>query len=66
MESKYPCPGHAGVCSICKKEDGAPRSIGGMPEIDRKTRQRKVDFCCHSCAKNMKRERRLYERTSIS
>ena len=62
----YPCLGHQGRCKFCKSEWGAPRSVGGMPEVDHITGKRKVDPCCKACANNLKRQKKFYERTSIS
>jgi hypothetical protein len=60
------CPGHDGVCVFCKKTDGGLRYVGGSPEIDRLTGEKKVDFCCKSCANNKMNKRKFVERTSIS
>lgn len=64
--NEFNCSGHEGVCPFCKNKGGAPRSVAGMPEIDRLTGERRVDPCCKSCANNRRREKKFYERTSIS
>mgnify|MGYP001570685040 CR=1 FL=1 len=65
MKNKYSCPGHEGICKFCKSKYGSPRSVGGMSEIDRLTGERKVDPCCKSCANNLARQKKFYERTSL-
>lgn len=64
-EDKFPCPGHEGVCKFCKGKHGSPRSVGGLPEIDRLTGERKVDPCCRACANNMANEKKFITRTSL-
>lgn len=67
MAETFPCAGHEGKCEFCKKEEGSPRSIGGMPEIDRFTGERVVDPCCKACANNLKKaNKEQFRRTSIS
>jgi len=63
---KFECPGHEGKCEFCKKEGGAPRSVEGMPEVDRTTGKRLIDNCCKACRGNMQDAAREYHRTSIS
>ena len=65
MKDRFDCPGHEGKCKFCKQEGGSPRSVGGMPEIDRSTGERKIDPCCKACANNLKREKKFYEKTSL-
>ena len=60
------CQGHEGKCKFCKKEEGAPRSINGMPLVDRITGKKLIDPCCRACASNLRHSKRFYEPTSIS
>lgn len=46
------CPGHEGECKFCKEKAGYWKRAGKYIQIDRKTGEKLVDFCCDKCRKN--------------
>jgi len=53
-EERPDCPGHSGKCKFCKEEKGRFIYVGVYKQINRKTGELLIDYCCKQCANNDK------------